>query len=188
MRVQFDWSAQCAFVESLAVAGQRAALEAVNTAGIVTPVHAIEVGQPDLNFILDVPNFDLEVQSASGRGRVAIKALGLGKFYLTFGSLTGTTDPIGFLVVRPKIKAWGEPSLMEAEVLRAVMNVSPVGLALPAGQRLGPVCCGICNFPISSGRLAAVRNTKVCTRCREKDEQEYYYGDLDHAYRHHARY
>lgn len=171
-----DAEIESTFVESIETAKRKATVEAVNTGGLAVAVVAIEVGVSRLTMIVELPGPQADILAASPAGRVAARSRGIGSLYLPWSGVVTPQDHIGFLVLRRPIRVFGDGTLFDCDVLRIGIDMPRAYNSIPAGFRLGPTCCSICNWPISAARLTAFPNATVCTSCREAREKE-----LDHG-------
>lgn len=157
---------------SLPTAELRASREAADTGGIVLRVKSLRIEPNRVVLTGLIPSTALAFEHP-GEFPAYLQPRSIGNLHLTDSSFQSNTgDEVGYLVLHTPVTAKGLlPESEDGDAYWVALAVERTFHALPATST-GAVCCVRCNRPISSQRLLAVPNTKVCTNCQQKQENK----------------
>jgi hypothetical protein len=158
-----------------------AMIEAANTLGIVAPIHAVEVKSTKTTLIVGLPSSGrVTYRTAPASGRPMLGARSLGGSYIAPG-IPNDGDVFGFVILRTPIHLIRtNDSWNEAEPCRLAIELPPTESLAPGVPSLGYAACAVCNGQISPGRLAAIPNARICTKCKKNQEIEQHERTVEH--------
>ena len=168
-------------VSTIKVAERSAMKEAANTLGIVAPIHAIEVKSNKTTLVVGLSSgYIAPHRTTPVKGRPTLDPHGIGGSYIAHEALHHL-DVFGFVVLRPPIRLVAmNDSWSGEDPCRLAMNCERTE-SLSAGiTSFGHIACSVCNAQIPHIRIAAVPNTRICTKCKKNQEIAQYERTLEH--------
>jgi hypothetical protein len=168
-------------VADITNAERLATIEAANTLGFVAPIHAIEVKSIKTTLIVGLPSGErVPCRAAPTAGRPMLGARCVGGSYIAPG-VPNCGDIFGFVVLRSPFRlVKANHSWNEAEPCRLAIELPSTELLAPGVSSLGYRPCFVCNGQISPVRLAAIPNTRICTKCKKNQEIEQHERTIEH--------
>jgi hypothetical protein len=151
-------------------AKDHALIEAAAIGANVIEVVSIEASGTDAVLVGRLPGSALTQGGGPSTGRTEARVHEVNAFH----GIQGNGAALGFLVVQPPIRLISG-ALPDDEIVLIALRI-PVLAALRLGiaiKEQGPVCCRLCNRIIPTGRLRAVKNTRLCLKCQEIKENSH---------------